>query len=141
MIFMAPLSFLLVSRPWRWAQWWRLVWQAMLVALAVTAPFILWDAPAFMKDVVLLQFQQPFRLDSDSYLAWLVRQGGPQLPTWTGFVAVVPATVLGFMGLAVSSRNPSLVDWLVAGIAIVLIAGASAMALRHRREPEAATPA
>lgn len=54
---------------------------------------------------------------------------------------LVPATVLGFMGLAISSRNPSMVDWLVAGIAIVLIAGGSAMALRHRRVAEVATPA
>ena len=34
-----------------------------------------------------------------------------------------------------------MVDWLVAGIAIVLIAGGSAMALRHLRVPEAAMPA
>jgi hypothetical protein len=46
---------------------------------------------------------------------------------------LVPATVLGFMGLAISSHNPSMVDWLVGTIAVVLIAGGSAMALRHRR--------
>jgi hypothetical protein len=46
---------------------------------------------------------------------------------------LVPATVLGFMSLAISSRNPSAIDWLVAAIAVVLIAGGVAMALRHRR--------
>ena len=60
------------------------------------------------------------------------------LPRETHPWPLVPATVLGFMGLAISSRNPSAIDWLVAGIAIVLITGGTAMVLRQRR---AATPA
>jgi hypothetical protein len=54
---------------------------------------------------------------------------------------LVPATVLGFMGLAVASRNPSAIDWLVAAIAVVLIAGGSVMVLRHRQGNDSATEA
>ena len=54
---------------------------------------------------------------------------------------LVPATILAFMGLAVYSQNPSAVDWLVAGIAIVLIAGGSAMVLRRRATANSAKAA
>jgi hypothetical protein len=52
---------------------------------------------------------------------------------------LVPATVLGIMGLAVLTKTPSAVDWLTAGIALALVAGGTALVLRHRSSGE--TPA
>ncbi len=51
---------------------------------------------------------------------------------------LVPATVLGIMGLAVVTRTPAAVDWLTAGIALALITGGVVMVARHRRGSSAA---
>ena len=55
------------------------------------------------------------------------------LPRETHPWPLVPATVLGIMGLAVLTKTPGAVDWLTAGIAIALITGGLAMVVRHRR--------
>jgi hypothetical protein len=54
------------------------------------------------------------------------------LPRETHPWPLVPATALGIMGLAVVTKNPGAVDWLTAGIALALITGGLAMAVRHR---------
>ena len=54
------------------------------------------------------------------------------LPRETHPWPLVPATVLGIMGLAVVTRTPGAVDWLTAGIAVALITGGLAMVVRHR---------
>lgn len=63
-----------------------------LVGAVVTLPFVLWDAPAFLRSVVTLQFYQPFRGDALSYLAWWAAQGHEQ-----------PSTVIPFLVAAVTS--------------------------------------
>ena len=60
------------------------------------------------------------------------------LPRETHPWPLVPAAVLGIMGLAVLTRNPGAVDWLTAGIAVALITGGLAMVVRHRRGGAAA---
>jgi hypothetical protein len=55
------------------------------------------------------------------------------LPRETHPWPLVPATVLGIMGLAVVTKTPGAIDWLTAGIAVVLITGGLAMVVRHRR--------
>jgi hypothetical protein len=48
---------------------WRLAVESVAIAAAVSLPLALWDAPGFLHSVVLLQFHQPFRDDSLSFLA------------------------------------------------------------------------
>ena len=71
--------------------------KALLTAAVVTLPFVLWDARAFWHSAVALQFNQPFRWDSLSFLAWM--RGGDRSPLpapllAVPFVAVAAATAL-----------------------------------------------
>jgi hypothetical protein len=70
-----------------------LAWKALAVAALVTLPLALWDLPAFVRSAVLLQFRQPFREDSLSYLAGLFHETGWHGPAWIAFVITIPAIV------------------------------------------------
>jgi len=61
---------------------------------------------------------------------WLL--GLLALPRETHPWPLVPATVLGIMGLAILTQTPAAVDWLKAGIAVALLTGGVAMVVRHR---------
>ena len=65
-----PLTFFLLAPGWRWVDWFRLLWQSALVAIVVTAPFVLWDFHAFWKSTITVQGIAPFRWDALSYLVW-----------------------------------------------------------------------
>jgi hypothetical protein len=79
----------------------------------------------------------PFLCLAGGFVAvWVL--GFLALPRETHPWPLVPATVLGVMGLAVVTRNPAALDWLMAGIALALIAGGLAMVVRHRRGDRAA---
>ncbi len=54
-----------------WRHWFKPSLIALAVALAVSLPLIVWNPSAFWQSAILLQFKQPFRFDSLSYLAWL----------------------------------------------------------------------
>jgi hypothetical protein len=71
-----PAAVLLIPREQRA---WRTILLALGVAALLTLPLALWDLEAFVRSVVTLQFHQPFRRDALSFLAALVRLGGPQL--------------------------------------------------------------
>jgi hypothetical protein len=75
-----------------------------VVALAVTLPFVLWDARAFVRDVVTLQFSQPFRSDALSLPAAIRYVTGWRLPTACAFLA---AMVASWMALRGCPRGPS----------------------------------
>jgi len=62
--------------------------EALLVATAVTVPFLVWSPPDFVNDVVLFQVRQPFRTDAMSIPAFLFELTGWRAP---GAVAVVGA--------------------------------------------------
>jgi len=79
----APLAFLL----WPGREAWRRLAVAAAVAAAVTLPLALWDFGAFFRSVVWLQFQQPFRGDSLSYLAAVHRAFGVEPPVAVAFAA------------------------------------------------------
>jgi hypothetical protein len=68
--------------------------KAAAVALAVTLPFILWDARALYDGLLRFQMDQPFRRDSLSLLAWVANRYGVLMPQWIGWAMVVPATVI-----------------------------------------------
>jgi hypothetical protein len=90
--------------------------RGLLVAAAVTLPFLLWDPRPFMESVVTLQLYQPFRPDSLSYLAWVAIRGGPVLSGALAFVAAAVALVLA---LWLTARTPAGV---AAGVALVYYA-------------------
>jgi len=90
----APLLALLLPRPLSWREVWNLAWKAGVTALAVTLPLALVDPPAFVRDVVLFQIQQPFRWDSLSFLAAFARAAGSPPPGWLGFLALLALTAL-----------------------------------------------
>ena len=79
---------------------------AAAVAAAVTVPFLLWNPAAFVKSVVTLQFRQPFRPDSLSFLAWWTTSGHPQPSVGIAFLVAgvvsalavwrLPRTAAGF---------------------------------------------
>lgn len=94
MVLVAPVTFFLLPQPVHWKDVASLLGKAMLLAALLTVPMMLLDIGAFMNNVVLFQFRQPFRMDALSYLAWLAHGGGPRLPAVIGFVMVVPATLL-----------------------------------------------
>jgi hypothetical protein len=84
----------------------RFLTKAAIVATAVTLPFMLWNPTDFWNSVVTLQFHQPFRTESLSYLAWWVRQGHRPPSELLSFVAAgagsglalwrAPRTAAGF---------------------------------------------
>jgi hypothetical protein len=88
--------------------------RAVAVGTLVTLPFLIWSPRAFIESVLLLQLREPVRLDSLSYLSWIVRQGfGAGSFLWAGAAATVavalamlvtPNTPAGFaVSLAFSS--------------------------------------
>ena len=104
-VFLAPAAFLLVP-PADWRRMTGILAKAILIALAITLPFALWDPAGFYRSVILFQFLQPFRNDSLSYLAWYARVTGSTPQSWVGFVMMfaamslviwkAPRTVAGF---------------------------------------------
>lgn len=108
LVLAVPLTLLLLPRPWRLVDAWRLWWKAAAVALVVSLPLVLWNLPAFVHSAVTLQFQQPFRREALSYLAWWARTGGePPSPVlalaWAGLAIGLslwraPRSPAGFAG-------------------------------------------
>jgi hypothetical protein len=45
---------------------------------------------------------------------------------------LVPATILGLLGIAFATRNLVVIDWIQAGVALLLVIAGAAMVLRHR---------
>jgi hypothetical protein len=86
---------LLLTRPFAWNKYGRFAATPLLVAFAVTSPFVAWDVHAFARSVVLLQFRQPFRADSLSYPALIAYWWGFYPPAWTAFLALAAAAVFG----------------------------------------------
>jgi hypothetical protein len=99
MILCVPIAAVLLIAPWCRARRRegqssaRIIWSAAAIATAVTVPFALWNVRAFLNSVVLLQFHQPLRMDSLSYLPWLINTAGIGAPTWIAFVAAGVVTV------------------------------------------------
>lgn len=93
MIVVLPLVVLLTS-PGGWRAWAGLVARATAVASLVTLPFLLWRTRRFIRAVVLLQFQEPFRRDSLSLPAFLSHQGITPAP-WLLVAMALLALVAG----------------------------------------------
>jgi hypothetical protein len=89
---------------------------ALLVAVAVTLPLASWNPDAFIRSAVTLQFHQPFRTDSLSYLVPLSHADGPTVPVWIAFPC---AGVAGLLALWRCPRTPS---GFAIGVAVVFFA-------------------
>jgi hypothetical protein len=59
----------------------------IIIAAVTIAPFLAWDAAAFLYSTVTVHLLQPFRIDSLSIPAAIARAGFPELPSVLAFVA------------------------------------------------------
>ena len=103
-VLLIPASLLLLPRPWTVrAVATHLVKMGGVVA-ATVLPFFLWNPGAFTWSVVELQFVQPFRPDSTSFMAaWAAVAGEPAKVVTT----LVPLLVLGLATGAVLRWSPT----------------------------------
>lgn len=93
----------------------RLALQALAVAVAITAPFVLWDPGAFYTSVVAVHLAQPYRPDSLTFLALLPDS------TAAALAILSPLAALGALGLALA-RGPRTPSGFAAAAALVLFA-------------------
>ncbi|WP_242343184.1 hypothetical protein [Anaeromyxobacter terrae] len=106
-LLLAPVLFALPA-----ARRWKTAALAVAGAALVLLPFAVWDAPALYRSIVAFQLEQPFRPDSLSWPALVVRGGGPILPAWPA--ALIAAAT---MALAAVRRPLSLERAVLAGAA------------------------
>jgi DNA-binding CsgD family transcriptional regulator len=87
LILAAPLGWLLLSHH-RLERKQTLEWLSWVLAPAavITLPFLLWDAEAFMRSVVLVHLGMPFRPEALTFSSWLISVGRERLPTAAGFI-------------------------------------------------------
>ncbi len=76
------------------SKWYWILFGMAFAAAAITLPLALWHPNAFMRNVVWLQTQEPFRVDSLSYLSWAARRGmGQGTFVWAVGAAIAAAVV------------------------------------------------
>ena len=76
------------------SKWYWILFGMGFAAAAITLPLALWHPNAFMRNVVWLQTQEPFRVDSLSYLSWAARRGmGQGTFMWAIGAAIAAAVV------------------------------------------------
>ncbi|HZW89218.1 MAG TPA: hypothetical protein VFF12_09085, partial [Myxococcaceae bacterium] len=78
----------------------RVVLGAVLLAAALTLPFLLWDPHAFFRSTVLFHLAQPFRPDSLSFAALFAWARGGKAPPTT-----VPSLILTGLGMLWALRR------------------------------------
>lgn len=108
----APFALLLLPRPLRWRDVWSLAAKSAAVAIVTTLPFLLWNPDGFIRSVVTLQFHQPFREESLSFMAWLWASHHLLMPEWISFAAAALVLALALwraprtpFGFALSSAT------------------------------------
>ncbi len=99
-----PASLLLIERPWRLRSVVGFFARAGIVVLATVLPFFLWNPGEFTWSVIELQFEQPFRPDSLSFMALWAELFGqpPRLVT-----SVLPLVIVVAISAAILLRTPS----------------------------------
>ncbi len=68
-----------------WATFWRFLGKTLTVSALVTLPLALWNFHAFFYSTMQLQFHQPFRRDSLSFMAIWFNLSRELLPWWLPF--------------------------------------------------------
>lgn len=106
-VFLLPLLPLLVPEKEKLRP---LVAKSVAVALIWTLPLALWDWDGFFRSAVQMQFKQPFRVDSLSYLVAFLNFTGRQLSPVLGFGALLLGLAFGLQKM---KRTAS--SWMAAG--------------------------
>jgi hypothetical protein len=91
LLFLIPLTFLLIPSGSVWRNWTRIYGGMAGVAAAVTAPLALWNIPAFLWNVGEAQWYQIFRMDALSFPALYAR-----------VFDQIPSQLIGFIALAIA---------------------------------------
>jgi 4-amino-4-deoxy-L-arabinose transferase-like glycosyltransferase len=104
LVFALPAVYLLVPPPRTGRQVLRLVGGALVTALLVSAPLILWDWAAFVHSAGTVQKLAPFREDALSYLVWIYRQWRVEGGVGVAFVAMMAGMVIALWR---SPRDPA----------------------------------
>lgn len=86
MVILLPLIPLLQDDPRSLRGTAGLAFKALLTAAVVSLPLMIWNLPDFLHSAVFLQFHQPFRPDSLSFMVYF-RPDNPAHWTWIPFVA------------------------------------------------------
>jgi hypothetical protein len=86
---------------------------AIAIALVVTLPLALWNLPAFMRSVAFLQFHQPMRADSLSYLPTLIGYTG-----WRPLLAIPFVLAIALIAIFLR-RLPRTPSAFAAGVALL----------------------
>jgi hypothetical protein len=89
-----PAAMLLIAWPVQRRDVWHLCVRAACLFIAVTLPFVLWSPAGFWRSVVTLQFDQPFRPDALTYLAWGAVNTGEQFAAVLAFSAAAVAAAV-----------------------------------------------
>ena len=76
------------------------------MALGVSLPLILVNAPAFVNSAVTMHFRQPLRLDGLTYLAWWARNGGARLGVGAALAPVTAVVLLALTSWRGATRTP-----------------------------------
>lgn len=107
-----PVALLLLAGSGR--ERWRIAWQSVAVAAALTLPIALWDLDAYTWSTIGSLAGQVFRPDSLTFLALLPEGWGPRLSV-VGFVLLVPGLVL------LALRAPRGASGFAAGLGLLLL--------------------
>lgn len=78
-VVLAPVTLLLIPRPWTFAKLLKFYAISCAVGLAVSLPLVMWDVKAFWWSNVTIQIKQPFRGDSVSILAYIYNAYSPEV--------------------------------------------------------------
>jgi hypothetical protein len=93
-ILAAPAVVLLLPRPWQWKTTGLFLAKAIIAALAVTLPMVLWNVHAFWHSAAAELLNNPFRIGSLNFAAVWVRGGHGPPPGWMAVVLGVIAAVI-----------------------------------------------
>jgi hypothetical protein len=111
-----PAVVLLLHRPFRWKEVFRLVVKALVAAALVMAPFALWDFDAFSRSALGLHLDASSQPAPLSFVTWLAEHGGPP---GTSAAAVVAAIGFGALAMWRGARSAS---GFATGLAIIFFA-------------------
>jgi 4-amino-4-deoxy-L-arabinose transferase-like glycosyltransferase len=92
MIFLMPLGLLLIPPPWDRQKVLRFVGEAVIAALVINLPWLLWNPKALIAATTVSG--HPFRADSLSFLANTAVNGQPTWPVYIQLALLVPTYAL-----------------------------------------------
>ncbi|MCC6337851.1 MAG: hypothetical protein IT380_28130 [Myxococcales bacterium] len=92
MVFLMPLGLLLVPPPWDRKKVLRFVGEAIIVALVINLPWLLWNPKALIGSNTVSG--HPFRPEALSFLAATAVNGKPVWPLYIQLVLMIPAYAL-----------------------------------------------